>query len=166
MRELQDAVSANERRADLSQAFPEIAELAGDPYNSRYCTFTAPLPATSDPIRNFLKCRLPRRLTYTREEMSRRTEAYLDRQPPHLVSPFVDVVARFIIALAGGAALIVPVLIMTLHATLLSKLLTLGISVLLFSMATAIGLQATNPETLVSTATYAAVLVVFVGTSG
>ena len=166
MRDMEKAPSADERRADLSQAFPEIAALPGDPYNSRYCTLTKPLPTVGDPVRNFLKRTLPRDLSYTEEEKSHRLDAYLYKQPPKAISPFVDTTARFIVALVGGAALIIPVLVMSLHATLTSKLLTLTIAVLLFSLITAVGLRATNPEILVSAATYAAVLVVFVGTSG
>ena len=59
-----------------------------------------------------------------------------------------------------------PVLIMSFHATKAKKLTTLSVTVLLFAIAMAMGFRATNAETLVATATYAAVLVVFVGTSG
>ena len=165
MREMEDATLTNERRADLSQAFPEIAELPGDPYNSRFCTSSVQAPNVSDPIRNYLRLALPRRLTYTKAEVDERMDAYLDHQPPQRVSPIVDKIARFIIAFIGGAALLVPVLIMSFHATVARKLITLSVAVFLFAVVTAVGFRATNSETLISTATYAAVLVVFVGTS-
>lgn len=163
MREMDNATLANERRADLSQAFPEIANHTGDPFNSRYCTWKTQTPSASDPIRNFLKIGLPRSLTYTKAEMFHRMDDYLDHQPPQDVSPIVDKIARFMVAFVGGAALIVPVLTMSFLATQASKLATLSVAVLLFAMASAVGFRATNSETLVSTATYAAVLVVFVG---
>ena len=165
MRELDNASMANERRADLSQAFPEIANHPGDPFNSRCCTWKTQVPSVSDPLRSFLMTKLPRRLTYSRTEMLNRIEQYLDDQPPQDISPLVDKTARFIIAFVGGAALLVPVLIMSFNTTLGSKLATLSVAVLLFSLASAVGFQASNSEVMISTATYAAVLVVFVGSS-
>lgn len=58
-------------RRDLSHAFPEIAELRGNPFNSRYCSLASGPEIPSDPIRNYLKAVLPRHLTYTTVEMDR-----------------------------------------------------------------------------------------------
>lgn len=68
-------------------------------------------------------------------------------------------------AFVGGAALVVPMLIMLLHASRNTSLITTSVSVLLFATFLAFGVSASPQETLVATATYAAVLVVFVGTS-
>ena len=150
---------------DLSQAFPEIAELTGGPFGSRYCNLSAD-PGIPDPIRNFLKARLPRRLTYTKEEMDSRIDEYLGNLPPQNVSPFVDKLARFIIAFTGGAALVVPMLIMSLPSIDRTKsLITVSLAVTLFAAMMSLAMRASNTETLVATATYAAVLIVFVGTS-
>jgi hypothetical protein len=81
------------------------------------------------------------------------------------ISDFVDRLVRFIAALIGGIFLIVPMVIMVLSQSRTKSLITVSVAVLLFSAALAFGLKANNVETLVSTATYAAVLVVFVGTS-
>ena len=43
--------------------------------------------------------------------MDTRLDEYLRDEPPQDVSPFVDELARFIIAFTGGAALVVPMLI-------------------------------------------------------
>lgn len=150
---------------DLSQAFPEIAELTGGPFGSRYCNLSAD-PRMPDPIRNFLKARLSRRLTYTKEEMDTRIDEYLGGLPPQNVSPFVDKLARFIIAFTGGAALVVPMLIMSLPSIDKTKsLVTVSLAVTLFAAMMSLAMRANNTETLVATATYAAVLIVFVGTS-
>ena len=162
-----EAPQASSRRRDLSQAFPEIAELRGDPFNSRYCTLSSEPPGIlSDPLRNYLKGVLPRRLTYTKAEMDSRTMGYLHGLPPQTVSPFVDKLARFIIAFAGGAALVTPMLIMKLpHTHQTKSLITVSVAVMLFASLMSMGIRANNAETLLATATYSAVLVVFVGTS-
>ena len=161
-----DGSHASSLRRDLSHAFPEIGELRGDPFNSRYCSLASGPEIPSDPIRNYLKAVLPRHLTYTKAEMDRRTDEYLHGLPPQTVSPFVDKLTRFIIAFTGGAALVVPMVIMSLPSLDRTKsLITVSIAVTLFASMMSVGIRASNSETLVATATYAAVLVVFVGTS-
>ena len=153
-------------RRNLTQAFPDIAELDGDPFNSRYCNLALDHGLPSDPIRDWLKAKLPRRATYTKAEMNSRIDEYLQGLPPQTVSPLVDKLARFIIAFTGGAALVVPMLIMSLPSTDRTKsLVTVSVAVTLFASMMSIAIRASNSETLVSTATYAAVLVVFVGTN-
>jgi VIT1/CCC1 family predicted Fe2+/Mn2+ transporter len=152
----------------LTSAFPSIADLPGDPYNSRYCT----LPQSSgqashlDPLRTFLKTHLPKQLTYTRAEMHAHDDEYISGKPPVAVSPLVDRLARFIVSFVGGASLVVPMIIMCLPAQDTTKsLIVTSVAVTLFAIVMALVMNASNAETLVATATYAAVLVVFVGTS-
>lgn len=69
-------------------------------------------------------------------------------------------------SLFGGFVLVVPMLIMSLHPTLLTTLLTT--SVFVFAVAVIIAIQmktAEDKDVLGTTAAYAAVLVVFVGTT-
>jgi len=69
-------------------------------------------------------------------------------------------------ALFGSLALVAPMLIMNLQATRLTSLLTTSISV--FAVAIALAWYTKEAESkgvIGGTATYAAVLVVFVGTS-
>ena len=84
---------------------------------------------------------------------------------PEEINPFVDTLARFIVAITGGLSLVVPMLVMRLGESLPKSLTTVSVAVLLFSTLTALMFKATNVEILAATATYAAVLVVFVGTS-
>lgn len=81
-------------------------------------------------------------------------------------SKLVDRLVRFLVAVAGGAFLIVPMLIMTLGGpSLNTSLITAAVAMLVFALVIAFAVRASNAETMVATATYAAVLVVFVGTS-
>ena len=93
-------------------------------------------------------------------------DEYLQNLPPETVSPFVDKLARFVVAFTGGAALVVPMLIMALPNMGKAKsLITVSVAVTLFAGMMSVGIRAGNADTLVATATYAAVLVVFVGAS-
>lgn len=157
---------ASSSRQDVSQAFPEIAALPGDPFNTRYMSAHLGPGISPDPVRNYLKAVLPRHLTYTKTEKDSRTDDYLLGLPPRAVSPLVDKLTRFIIAFAGGALLVVPMLIMSIPSRDKTKsLVTVSVAVTLFASMMSVGIRASNSETLVATATYAAVLVVFVGTS-
>ena len=55
--------------------------------------------------------------------------------------------------------------IMTLDKSVNKSLITVSVAVLLVGAALSLGIKASNMETLVATATYAAVLVVFVGSN-
>jgi uncharacterized membrane protein len=79
----------------------------------------------------------------------------------------IQFLSRLTMALFGGAALVAPMLIMTLHQSKLTSLLTTS----LFLVAVALALSrwmedATGKDIMGATAAYAAVLVVFVGTAG
>jgi hypothetical protein len=69
------------------------------------------------------------------------------------------------VAITGGLFLVTPMIIMTLQPSEVKSLVTVSAFVLLFALSLSFGVKVSNIETLVSTATYAAVLVVFVGTS-
>lgn len=98
--------------------------------------------------------------------MDRHRTEYFNGLPPDEVSPFVDKVARFLVAFVGGASLVVPMLIMRLpEVSLIKSLVTVSVAVLLFAVVLSLVMRASNTDTMVATATYAAVLVVFVGTT-
>ncbi|KAF7948105.1 uncharacterized protein EAE97_003516 [Botrytis byssoidea] len=157
---------AHEKRQDLTFAFPEIATLPGDPFNSVYRRLPDQSLIPVDPLRKWLKAHLPSQLTYTKRELLLRTDEYLKGEPPEQVSLFVDKLARFIVAFTGGISLVVPMLIIKIGKNLTKSLVTTSIAAVLFAGITSLVLRANNTETVAATATYAAVLVVFVGTSG
>jgi hypothetical protein len=125
-----------------------------------------PKTISRDPIREFLRKRLYKRLSWPAAEIISRRLDFYKNGIPETYSPFVDWLARFIIAIGGGAALIVPMLIMSIHSSQPKSLVTVSGAVVLFALCVSLVFQAENRETLTATATYAAVLVVFVGTSG
>jgi hypothetical protein len=76
-------------------------------------------------------------------------------------------ISRLSMALFGGATLIAPMLIMTLHPTQLTSLLTTSVFVFAVGAALAWWMKdAASKDIMGATAAYAAVLVVFVGTGG
>jgi hypothetical protein len=73
---------------------------------------------------------------------------------------------RLGMALFGGAVLIAPMLIMRLHPTLVTELVTTSVFVLAFGIILAWFMtDGDRKDVLGATAAYAAVLVVFIGTS-
>ncbi|KAG7290325.1 hypothetical protein NEMBOFW57_000325 [Staphylotrichum longicolle] len=74
--------------------------------------------------------------------------------------------SRFIMALFGGVALILPTVIMSKLQGINVSLITTSIAVFLFGLALAFGAtDSTGKDVLTATAAYTAVLVVFIGTS-
>jgi uncharacterized membrane protein YfcA len=147
-------------------AFPALRSLPGAPLGTRYLSFPNVLPRKEDAVREVLRKYLPRSLSWTAKEKKERLNEYYQRERPEAYSPVVDSLARFIMAFTGGASLIIPMLIMSFDPSRNKSLITVSVSVLLFAVFLSSGIHASNQETLVATATYAAVLVVFVGTSG
>lgn len=73
---------------------------------------------------------------------------------------------RLRMALFGGVVVVAPMLIMTLHRTVLTTLLTTSLFVLAVGLVLAWFMVSAEPkDILTATAAYAAILVVFVGTS-
>ena len=68
-------------------------------------------------------------------------------------------------ASAGGLSLIIPVLVMANVPGIVSSLVTTCVAMLLFAIGITLGTDLKPDQVLGATAAYAAVLVVFVGTS-
>lgn len=120
----------------------------------------------SDKLRELLRVRLPAWLTYTPTERQRYHEEYLRGDPPRYITSKIDTYARFLVAAFGGLMLVVPSLIMSLpQATVTNNLVILSIAVLVFGGSVSLFFRANDKETMMATATYAAVLVVFLGVS-
>ena len=79
---------------------------------------------------------------------------------------FEALLNRVKMALFGGVVVVAPMLIMTLHRTLLTTLLTTSLFVLAVGLILAWSMDGGEPkDILTATAAYAAILVVFVGTT-
>jgi hypothetical protein len=163
-----DADESNDCRIGLTGVFDEIASMPANPYDTDYRFVEDNFkPAGIDPLRDGLRRALPRSWAYSKEEKGRRPLRYLkQKKPPIQVSPFVDQLARFIIAFVSGASLIVPMLVMSLGKSLAKSLVTTSIAVLILAGFLSFIIRTPNNETIVATAAYAAVLVVFVGVGG
>lgn len=107
--------------------------------------------------------RLPVWITYSRNERAVRRDKFEAGYPPKEVSVSIDRLCRFIIAAIGGLFLVGPMLIMAIRPSTAKSLITVSASVFLFAVVLTFGIRVTYLEGLVSTATYAAVLVAFVG---
>ena len=124
------------------------------------------ITSTTDPIRSWLLKVCPSSLwTAVGMDPAQRDWHAVDGGPPIDIPPFIDRLARFIVAMTGGLLLVVPMLIMRLHEDSKKSLVTTSVAVILFAGLVSIGFKASDAETSGITAAYAAVLVVFVGTS-
>lgn len=135
-----------------------------DPFHSHYAYFEDDV-SQIDPLRSIFMKYLPVALTYSSEEKRQRPREYEEGKAPLLVSALVDRSVRFITAMTGGVFLVGPMIIMAIDPSQSKSLITVSIALLIFSLVLSFGIKVSNVETLVATATYAAVLVVFVGTS-
>lgn len=136
----------------------------GDLYQGYYYFFDDVSPQI-DPLRKLLMRHLPVALTYSAAERHLCQEEYNVDCPPKIVSPFLDRLVHFLVALAGGVVIVGPVVIMALRPSMEKSLITVGVSIAVFALFLSGVIRVSNGETLVATATYAAVMVVFVGTS-
>lgn len=153
------------RKLLLERFFPQGQD-AGmpNPLQSHYAYFED-ADEKIDPLRTALMRYLPPQLTYSHKERTQRKREYSQGETPKQVSATVDRTVRFAMAFTGGAFLVVPMIVMTLRQSQTKSLVTVSVAVTLFALILSFVVRVSNVETLVSTATYAAVLVVFVGTS-
>jgi len=169
---------AFEQRAGLERTFEEYIKPAPKseggnssesiPYSTRYMSIHPKSSQKKDAVREFFRLMLPNFLSWGEEEKALRArtdDAYSDGKPPEMYSPLVNSMASFIIGTVAGAALIVPMVIMVFSPSLTKSLVTSSVAVVLFALAVGLVLDAPNDVIITATATYAAVLVVFVGTT-
>jgi hypothetical protein len=84
---------------------------------------------------------------------------------PNDINPFVDGLARFLVALMGGAFLLVPIIAMSFTHSQNWRLVISSIAVIAFAVFLSFLSEASNQEVLGGAAAYAAVMVVFVGSA-
>ncbi|KAL4900894.1 hypothetical protein BDW74DRAFT_160767 [Aspergillus multicolor] len=131
-------------------------------FQSHYCYFRE-ADEKIDHLRRTLMHILPSRLAFSTEERLARKKEYYEGKAPKQVSAFVDRLARFLVAFAGGVFLIVPMIIMTLDPSQTKGLVVVSVSVIILMLLLSFAVRVSNIEILVAAAAYAAVLVVFVG---
>ena len=142
---------------ESAKIFLTSGHLEKNSYSLGLCGKDLPVKLAScvpaDSLREWLKRILPKRLTFTKLERDNRPISFKVGATPEELSPFVDGLARFLVAIRGGLGLGVPMLIMRLGENLTNSLITVSVV-----------FRTTNVETLTATTTYADVLVVFAGT--
>lgn len=117
----------------------------------------------SDEVREFMRTYLPSRITWTKAEIEAKRDWFDQGYAPATLSPTVDRLARFTIAMAGALFILVPMYIMAIHQNPTKNLVTTTVAVVLFALLCSVTLRTSNDQTLGATAGYAAVLMVFVG---
>jgi hypothetical protein len=114
---------------------------------------------------------LPRSWCWSKAEKGLRPETYkLDLQGVQGVGPrhpslTSTIFAGIIISLASSVWILVPTIIMSFQVDRTKSLVTVAVAVTLFGFFLVVGVRTKSSETFLATATYAAILVVFVGTS-
>jgi hypothetical protein len=108
---------------------------------------------------------LPRWLTWSAKEKKEKPFDFRNHQIPKETNVAVPVIASTIISLCSGASIIVPMITMTFNPGRTASLVTVSASVIIFGFTLAAIIRVKGSDIFVATATYAAVLVVFVGAS-
>lgn len=135
------------------------------PFESHYYSLRGDSHQKHDILRDIARRLLPVRLSYSLQERRFRAKEFEEGKPPIGVSAFVDNIVRLSVSCAALLALISPMCIMSIQPSLTKSLVTSTAFMILFACGVSFGVKCSNVETLVATATYSAVLVVFVGTS-
>jgi hypothetical protein len=146
-------------RAEADVVFPELS------FVEQYCTLPDPSP-TSGRLGQILINWLPRNLTYSSTQKREDIFGWASGRPARSISIPVRIIASTILAVSGGALLIVPMVIMSYDTNRTKSIVTVSCSVLFFGFFLGAIIRSKSSEIFIATATYAAVLVVFVGTGG
>ncbi|OIW24481.1 hypothetical protein CONLIGDRAFT_691813 [Coniochaeta ligniaria NRRL 30616] len=135
-----------------------------DPFQSEYSIIRNG-ETKFDLVRRFFMRHLPVQFTYSAVEKEERTKEYKEGRPPIQVSTAVDRLVRLISSLTGGAFVVVPMFIMTVDPSHTKSLVTVSVAIVIFASVLSLGIRVPTLQTLLATTTYAAVLVVFVGST-
>ncbi len=141
-------IYAKERRIDLHGAFPELAmPYAGtnnQPYDTMYRTLRKKENQRPDMIHELLRKYLPRHISWSEEERNSNRVNYGAGRAPELYSLTVNRLARFIIGVAGGCVLIVPMVLMTLEPSQTKSLVVVSVALVLFALGVGLVFEADN----------------------
>jgi hypothetical protein len=116
-----------------------------------------------DPLRHFLCSHLSVWMTYSKDEKEHFRSNFDSNYFPRDISPTMERLTRYIIAMFSAVSIQVPIIIMSFHKSRAKSLVTTSIALVLFACCCSLTLRTANDQTLVVTAGYAAVLMVFVG---
>ncbi|KAI1442944.1 hypothetical protein F5Y02DRAFT_232972 [Annulohypoxylon stygium] len=155
-------------RDHLLKRFFWSPEDLNDSFPPQYA-FCQDTESNIDPLRHAFMKYLPRQLSWSKEERRRRQKEYALGKRPKEVSNFVDRSIRFIIASIGSLFVIIPTLVEAALAEPKEVQRSQGTIfftwtsfTLFFSLMLSVAIKASNTETLVSTFTYATVLLALI----
>lgn len=157
-------------RDTLEKSFEEIAHLGNKPYSTLYRRLQEPKPG-SDTMQRILKWVVPKHQYYQKEKHERKGDLQSLIQgdalenTTHLVRVLTLYIPRFFITAICGASLIAPMIIMSLDKSLVKSLVTTSVAIVLVAAFLSAIPGPGYSDIIAATATYAAVLVVFVGLS-
>lgn len=146
-----------------TSAYPDVAPFETENYRCLPRAHQTALEPFSDEVREFMRAYLPSKITWTAAEREAKPDLYKAHYAPNILSPTVDRLARFAIAMAGALFILVPMYIMAINQNPTKNLVTTTVAVVLFALLCSVTLRTSNDQTLGATAGYAAVLMVFVG---
>jgi len=137
-------------RAEGDVVFPELS------FVEQYCTLPDPSPALGRLGRALIKW-LPRNLTYSAAQKQEDIFGWASGRPARSISIPVRVIASTILAISGGALLIIPMVIMSYNTNRTKSIVTVSCSVLPFGFFLGAVIRSKSSEIFIATATYAAV---------
>jgi len=163
---------SKQHTADITKRLPGNSYLSDLVYDMNpYVDIDATSPS-SDPFRRFLSNHLPEVLTAEDREQQEWHAQFgrmgLQPVPTRMVpagGPIFDAIARFLVALIGGALLMAPIIAMSFVDSQNMRLVIASIFVVGFSIILSFVTSASNQEIIGGSAAYAAVIVVFVGSA-
>lgn len=154
---------------ETTELFPEIP--LGDIKGMEVAYFKHEEFEKQNQLHSLLVWALPKEWTWSREEKESRPLSYssdIEGEKgfrPRRASLSVQIIGSTIVALFSGACIIAPMAFMSIRPDRSKNLITVSVSVVVFGFFLAAVVQMRSKEIFVATATYAAVLVVFVGAS-
>jgi len=117
-------------------------------------------------LQAFLQVHLPTWLSWSNSEKKSQPAYYAKGKLPTKISVAVSVLAGLMVALASAVVIIVPIVVMSFGGSREKSLVVTSVAVVAFGFVMAAVVKASSESVFIATATYAAVLVVFVGVSG
>ena len=76
-----------------------------------------------------------------------------------------EIMTRFVVAVLAGTFLVIPLIVLSYQSSERSHLITVSVCIVIFSLLVSLLSKASNEQTMVASAGYAAVLVVFLSNS-
>ncbi|KAL5330251.1 hypothetical protein ACEPPN_003777 [Leptodophora sp. 'Broadleaf-Isolate-01'] len=170
---MKDLEYINEHLLGISeQAFVKTAQSLRDNnlssgHDSNGWLYSAPnTRSIGSQLETILQNHLPKWITWSSSEKKYQPAYYAQGKSPTKISTAVRVIASTILSVCSGATIIVPMIVMSFDPSKNKSLIVVSAAVVLFSFVLGAVVQAKSENVFIATATYAAVLVVFVGVSG